>query len=405
MSGITGKNALSIRKKDVVESRTLVQGFSKLRFAHQASLGDMGIALGSLVAPSAMVSLGFSNPSPSRLLDASLFRFKENLTLISSLRGELIQNLSYRINSASQITFQGFTAEEGEIFVGIVDSSPTNGIQVLDAKPQTAVGDLLDGQTDFNLGFSTRTKREEILVIRNGLAQKRNSNNSDTLTDGNYYVVDLGSGFGSVVRFNTPASGGDDSIIVMTLGNIVESPTDSTFEEIQKVQGQIDGMIPTLAALAGVPETDFQAVPNDVDLKAFGDTVLQLESLTNTLENLVNSQQLESGEYTPVITLISNTTSATITSAIYMRVGNVVTVAGRVEIDPVGAGGGEFRVSLPITPITSLGTTGIGGVGELGATGSSIRILSGSATEALMTFSAANGDPRVCSFTFTYRIQ
>lgn len=276
---VTGKNAKSIRKQEFKESRNLAQGFQKLTFAHKASLGDTVINLGSLTTPTEMSALGFTNPSSSRLTEAKLFQFKKNLTLVSSLRGTLMQDLSYRVNSNSSIKLE-FTAEEGEIFTGVIDANPASGIKVVDAKVQKAVGDLADGETDFPIGFATSTLREEIVVFRNGLIQKRNSNNSSTLLDGNYYLVDTGSGFGSVVRFNSAASGGPDSIIVTSLGNIIESPTDSSWAEIEKVQGQIDAMVPTLAALAGVSVTDFQATPNDVDLKAFGDVVQQILNIS-----------------------------------------------------------------------------------------------------------------------------
>jgi hypothetical protein len=48
---------------------------------------------------------------------------------------------------------------------------------------------------------------------------------------------------------------------------------------IENVQGQIDQIVPTVAALAGVPEANFQISPNSVDLKQFGDKVMAQEEL------------------------------------------------------------------------------------------------------------------------------
>lgn len=275
---LPAKNLKSFRKKDVKESKALSNGFTKLVFAHKASAGDTGIDLGSLVIPPEMSVLGFVNPTPSRLLEARLFQFKDNLELTSSSKNTLIQSLSYRVASNSRIQFEGFTAEEGEIFTGVIDSNPISGIQVVDSKTPVADGDLTDGNIDFTIGFSTSAIRQEILVVRNGLIQKRNSNNSSTVLDGNYYVVDSGSGSGNVIRFNVAASGQDDSIIVTAIGGQIESPTNSTWDELEKVQGQIDALVPTVAELADVPETDFQAAPNNVDLKQFGDRVIALEN-------------------------------------------------------------------------------------------------------------------------------
>ena len=159
-----------------------------------------------------------------------------------------------------------------------VDSNPANGIQVIDAKTPVVEGELAASTTDFAIGFSTPTNSDDILVFRNGLEQRRNTNNSDLVLDGNYYVVDSGNGFGNVVRFNNPPAGTPDYIKVTAIGGVVESPTDSTFDEIQKVQGQIDAIVTDLAQALGNPETDYQAAPNNVDLKQFGARVLDLES-------------------------------------------------------------------------------------------------------------------------------
>jgi len=289
---IRAKNAKSFRKKDVKESKSLSNGFTKLVFAHKASAGETGIDLGSLVVPTEMSALGFTNPTPSRLLEARMFQFKDNLEVQSSAKGQLMQSLAYTIGSNSRINFQGFAADEGEIFIGVLDSNPISGIQVVDAKTPVSPGDLADGITDFPIGFSTSAIKEELLVTRNGLVQKRNTNNSSTVLDGNYFVVDSGSGFGNVIRFNVAPSGSDDSILALAIGGIIESPTNSTWDEIEKVQGQIDAMIPDLAQALGNPETDYQAAPNSVDLKQFGDRVVDVDTRLAALEAVYSTTPL-----------------------------------------------------------------------------------------------------------------
>jgi len=287
---IAARNAKSIRKKDVKESKALANGFTKLVFAHKATAGETGINLGSLVVPPEMSALGFTNPSSSRLLDARIFQFKDNIELQSSSKNTLMQSLSYRVASNSRLNFEGFTAEEGEIFIGVIDSNPISGIQVIDAKQGVALGDLAVDATDFAIGFSTSTFNDEIVVFKNGLEQRRNTNNSSSVLDGNYFVVPAttGSGFGSVVRFNVSPTVSDDYIKVAALGGVVESPTNSTWDELEKVQGQIDAMIPDLAQATGNPETDYQAAPNNVDLKAFGDRVLTNENDIAALQGNIN---------------------------------------------------------------------------------------------------------------------
>lgn len=65
----------------------------------------------------------------------------------------------------------------------------------------------------------------------------------------------------------------------------MEKPQASQLAEIERLQGQLDAIVTTVADLAGVPETDFRAAPNNVDLKVFGDRVLALESRTTKLEH------------------------------------------------------------------------------------------------------------------------
>lgn len=276
---LTGKNTLSIRKKDVAEQKSVAVGFKKTQFAHKAAGGETGIDLTSLTLPTEMP--GFTNPNTSDLTSANIFFYRKNFTLLSSSKGELIQDLSYTINSSSRINFVGFTADPDEIFVGIIDHNPSTSLQVVDAAPIVAHDSLDIGAVDFNVGvaFQVGQTPQKVAVYRNGLIQVRNTDNSSSVLDGNYYEVDAGDGTGLIVRFNTAPSGQPDSIVVTSIGSLVEKPTASQLQEVERVQGQIDGMIPTLAQLAGVPETDFQAAPNNQDLKAFGDKVLAMSNV------------------------------------------------------------------------------------------------------------------------------
>lgn len=61
-----------------------------------------------------------------------------------------------------------------------------------------------------------------------------------------------------------------------------------------------------------------------------------------------SSGHVYSGTYTPTLTGVSSYSSGTAYQCQYMRVGNVVTVSGFVDITPSGAGTVGWRVSLPI---------------------------------------------------------
>lgn len=305
---LTGKNTLSLRKKDVNEQRSIAVGFKKLVFAHKASLGATGIDLGSLVTPTEMSSLGFVNASTADMLAAKLLFFNKNLTLTSSSRNLLMQDLSYTVKSNSRIEFQGFTALEGEIFVGVIDASARTGNNLVDARPIVATGSLAVSVIDFNVGTPFRVNHTpgsqvgEVVVYRNGMQQFRNVGNSPT-GDGNYYEVQAGNGLGTVIRFNSAPVSQPDNIMVISNGLIAERPDGSMMAVIESLAGQLDQVIPTVAALAGQPETNFQGAPNNVDLKQFGDEVISQSSRIAALENPI--ALLVTGN--PTVTYTANT--------------------------------------------------------------------------------------------------
>ena len=273
---VIGKGTLSIKKKEVAEQKTVALGFKKVKFAHQASAGQTGFNLGTLVTPTDMSTLGFVQPSAATLLKGNLFTFRNNLKLVSSLRGLLIDQLSYVVSSSSQITFVGFTAAEGEIFVGHFDEAPATSLSVVDGRTIVASGILAAGQTDFNIGTpivinqNPGTQIGAVMVFADRGLQYRKVGNSTT-NDGDYIEVPVAGGVGSLIRFN--ASAADRFISVISNGVVAERPDGSMMAAIERVQGQVDAMVPVLSAAAGVPTTTFQTGPSNVDLKQFGDTL------------------------------------------------------------------------------------------------------------------------------------
>lgn len=277
--GVIGKGTNSFRKQDVAEQKTVALGFKKIRFAHKATLGDTTINLASLVTPTEMSANGFTNPNATAIARAQIMLFRNNLKLVSSLRGLLVDQLSYNVSSNSTITFLDFTAEDGEIFQGWLDEAATTSINAVDGKTIVASGILLAGQTDFNIGTPIPLNQNPAQQIGAVLAfadrglQYRKVGNLTT-GDGDYIEVPVAGGLGTLLRFNASAS--DRFITVVSNGVVSERPDGSMMAFLERVQGQIDAMVPTLAAVAGVPTTTFQTAPNDIDLKQFGDTVTSL---------------------------------------------------------------------------------------------------------------------------------
>lgn len=68
---------------------------------------------------------------------------------------------------------------------------------------------------------------------------------------------------------------------------------------------------------------------------------------TPSLEGATN-QYIASGTYTPTVTGVTNVTSAASPAGFFLRVGNVVTVAGSVTIDHTANALTEFTISVPI---------------------------------------------------------
>jgi hypothetical protein len=289
MSQTTGKTSTHIRNANVKESTQIQTGFKKTRFLHQATQGNTLIQLTSLTTPSGAVN--YAAPNISELSQTNLLQWSSNLTLTSSLRGVLIQNISYIITGAQTIKLL-FEAADAEIFEGVIDHQARTGLTMVDATPIVSSGTLAAGQTDFNVGTPFKVgeyasqRHGVVLVYLNGQLMYRNTGNQvpGPGVEGDYQEVHAGGGLGTLIRFNTPDLINDRVVSVVSVGSLVEKPNGSQLAVSESLQGQIDAMVPTLAALAGVAETAFQATPNNTDLKAFGDRVLSAEQV-NSAQN------------------------------------------------------------------------------------------------------------------------
>lgn len=294
MAGVTGKGSLSYKKLDVSQSKVPALGFKKTVFAHKATALQTVISLTGLTTPTEMTANGFVQPGLAELTSSDIRQFKENLTLKSSLRGDLHQFLSYIVTGATTIKLL-FNAEEGEIFTGVFDANPRTFTSAADAIPLVVTGTLLAGTTDFNVGTAFRAgayigmQHGEVMVLANGVLMYRNTGNNPpgVGVTGDYYEVPAGGGLAVIVRFNEANPVLDRNISVLSVGSLIQAPNGSEVAMIESVQGQIDAMVPTLAALAGVAESVFQAAPNNVNLKAFGDSVLANTTAITTKQGLL----------------------------------------------------------------------------------------------------------------------
>jgi hypothetical protein len=113
-----------------------------------------------------------------------------------------------------------------------------------------------------------------------------------------------------------------------------------------------------------------------------------------------------SGTYTPTLTNTTNVAVSSTGACQYMRVGNVVTVSGQVDIDPTAVGDTIMGVSLPIASnlaaqIQCAGTfMALSGVTFQGGS------IYGDSTNdrAVFRFAASSASNFAFQFTFTYRV-
>ena len=95
-------------------------------------------------------------------------------------------------------------------------------------------------------------------------------------------------------------------------------------------------------------------------------------SRTAVTSPVSNDGNVFSGTYTPSLTNTTNITASTPYQFQYTRIGNVVTVSGRVNIDPTAsATASELGISLPIAsafPASATGVSNLAGVGSIHTT-------------------------------------
>lgn len=281
---LNGNGTLSLRKTDLENQKILATGFRKTMFAHKAATGETGINLSSLTVPPEMTANGFSQPTTADLAGAQLLFYRNNLRIISSARGLLQDFVSYTVTSSNRINFVGFTALEGEIFIGTIDYNAQTGVKVVDARSINATGTLAINTTDFNVGSPFKiaqnitTQIGAVMVFLDGVIQMRNTSNSSSVLDGNYYEVDVGTGLGTVIRFNTSDPDNVRNVLAVSNGLLSERPDGSMMAAIESIQGQVNNAATYLASVTGLAvSTILGGAPTNQDLQNFGNRVLTLE--------------------------------------------------------------------------------------------------------------------------------
>ena len=161
----------------------------------------------------------------------------------------------------------------------IVDETTLRSVGVA---PLTATGTLASGETDFNIGELYRinstplAKVGDVEVYIAGLLQSRNSGNvaSDHAdADGDYQEIVSSGNYGTIIRFNS-STNADREVTVIGRSIYTERSDEANQQVIENINGKVSRLIPHVASLAGVEESEFSNSPTNVDLKAFGDRVI-----------------------------------------------------------------------------------------------------------------------------------
>ena len=287
-----GNNTKSIRRKSLPNTRNPIVGIKSLVLHHEAAAGEVYIDLSNLNVP-----IGLSNPSPSEIARLQIKTFASNFLLTSNQRPLWIENVSYEI--VSNLTFKLLLpALEDEVFVIRHFNHQINGTVIADVRTPSDAGPLLEGERDFNLGeaipiVDIASNQWPIQILRSGVPMVRNNGNAAYTGDdsiGNYQMIDNGSGWCQVIRFNIEGDVDDEPIMWNNHGALGERPDLSVLQEVDKINGVVDKMRDDLLEVTGYDVEDptryAGGVATNQDLKSFGDKVHTLESLYDVTQKL-----------------------------------------------------------------------------------------------------------------------
>jgi hypothetical protein len=124
---------------------------------------------------------------------------------------------------------------------------------------------------------------------------------------------------------------------------------------------------------------------------------------------IITALNVSYGVYTPSVSNLSNITSdARYSSTMFTRVGNVVTVSGKIQIVPTAAGATSLDLSLPVATNNFSDDSQAAGVGMYinGSSFATARIYANNATQTVkFLYRAPDTAVADFSFSFSYTIQ
>lgn len=170
----------------------------------------------------------------------------------------------------------------------------------------------------------------------------------------------------------------------------------------------VTGTVPLFSALPGASGRVVFAsgtaglVTTDSDMSFSTDTLSVTKIKVPTSGTVVGA--LDHGTYTPTLTGVTNVAASTAYVAQYLRLGNTVTVSGKVDIDVTAAGATELGISLPIASNLA-NQEDVGGTAVAYATIENAAIRADATNDrAAMLFVATTLTNQSWAFHFTYEV-
>jgi hypothetical protein len=214
-------------------------------------------------------------------------------------------------------------------------------------------------------------------------------------TVGAYSIVSSGDSLG-IIEF-----AGDDGTDLVTTAASITAAVDGT-PGVNDMPGRL--VFSTTADGASTPTERMRIASTGLVTLAAG-SGLSIARTAVTAPAATDGN-LFSGTYTPTLTNTTNIDASTASVCQYMRVGNVVTVSGRVEIDPTAAGRIALGMSLPIASNLGAATQAGGTFASVNTTTVNVGSISGDSTNDRAFFDGvvAVTVNTIFHFSFTYLV-
>lgn len=197
------------------------------------------------------------------------------------------------------------------------------------------------------------------------------------------------AGIGTGIEFQVETSAGNDEV-----GALIEAIT----TDVTAGTEDFDLSLKVMAGGASAAE----------QLRLTSDGRLFGKSLHNNAGSVTgtSNQYIASGTYTPTLTNVANLDASTAYECQWIRVGNVVTVSGKVDVDPnLTATSTQLGISLPIASNFGAAEDCAGAAAASAIAGQSAAILADTANDrAQMQWVAGDVTNQPHYFTFSYTV-